>query len=80
MSRQYQLRQLFDEEPAPQAVKPAGRLRRCATCDQIETPSEPKWVGLGLWHCKLDGIATYRSTQTADGALRVCDKGMRDAD
>jgi hypothetical protein len=77
MSRQYQLRQLFDEEPAPQAVKREGRLRICLSCDQIERATEPKWES--MWHCKLDGPATFRSIETADGELRRCDKGKGDA-
>jgi hypothetical protein len=72
---------LFEDgsKPAP-AVPEPGRLRACASCDQIEAPADPKLCALGLWHCRLDGVATFRSKQTAEGALRLCDKGKRDAD
>jgi hypothetical protein len=78
MSRSYQQRALFEAPPVEPAA-PVGRLRKCASCANLTVPERKEMAAAGLWQCKLDGIATYRSTHVAGGGLRECEKGLRDA-
>jgi hypothetical protein len=68
--------QLFKAEaPAPLVDKRPARI--CAGCEFIREPTDVRYIALGLWQCKWDGPASFRSTRCADGELRRCDHGYR---
>lgn len=51
--------------------------RICSGCEFIREPEDRRYVALGLWACKWDGPASFRSTMRADGTLRRCDHGYK---